>query len=155
MFQSTCPPSPLLLAEQLPHSLHDTVLLGIVRVVLGRNLEQAWESLVVLVDARPYALGDLHVVLVTTSQSPTCRIVRLDRMAVATYVLVDQHDRNVLPVLGELVESFLNSGILGLAVDDKVVLLRLRSFGDMLWRMSVFMALLIVHAQAATYSDTS
>ena len=124
-------------------------------MVLGRNLEQAWESLVVLVDAGPYALGDLYVVLVTTSQSPTCRIVRLDRMAVATYVLVDQHDRNVLPVLGELVESFLNSGILGLAVDDKVVLLRLRSFGDMLWRMSVFMALLIVHAQAATYSDTS
>jgi hypothetical protein len=33
-------------------------------VVLGRNLEQAWESLVVLVDTGSYALGDLHVVLV-------------------------------------------------------------------------------------------
>ena len=85
----------------------------------------------------------------------SCPAVHLGRIIVWTYVLVDQHDRNVLPVLGELVESFLNSGILGLAVDDKVVLLRLRSFGDMLWRMSVFMALLIVHAQAATYSDTS
>ena len=69
MSQSTCPPSPLLLAEQLPHSLHDTVLLGIVRVVLGRNLEQAWESLVVLVDAGPYALGNLLTVLVTARSS--------------------------------------------------------------------------------------
>ena len=57
-------PSPPLFAEQLPHSLHDAVLLGVVRVVLGRNFEQAWESLVVLVDAGSYALGDLHIVSV-------------------------------------------------------------------------------------------
>ena len=57
-------PSPLLFAEQLPHSLHDAVLLGVVRVVLRRDLEQAWESLVVLVDAGSYALGDLHIVSV-------------------------------------------------------------------------------------------
>jgi hypothetical protein len=31
-------------------------------VVLGRNLEQAGESLVVLVDSGSYALGDLGVV---------------------------------------------------------------------------------------------
>jgi hypothetical protein len=68
MFQSTLSLStPLLLAKQLPDSLHDTVLLGIVRVVLGGNLEQAWESLVVLVDAGSYALSNLYVVLVTTS----------------------------------------------------------------------------------------
>jgi hypothetical protein len=51
--------SPLLLAEQLPHSLHDTVLLWVVRVVLRRNLEQAWERLVVGVHAGSYALGNL------------------------------------------------------------------------------------------------
>jgi hypothetical protein len=58
-------PSPLLLAEQLPHSLHDTVLLWVVRVVLRRNLEQAWESLIVGVDAGSYALGNLLQVLAT------------------------------------------------------------------------------------------
>jgi hypothetical protein len=58
-------PSPLLLAEQLPHSLHDTVLLGVVRVVLRRDLEQAWEGLVVGVDAGSYALGNLLQVSTT------------------------------------------------------------------------------------------
>jgi hypothetical protein len=58
-------PSPLLLAEQLPHSLHDTVLLWVVRVVLRRDLEQAGESLVVGVDAGSYALGNLLQVLAT------------------------------------------------------------------------------------------
>jgi hypothetical protein len=57
--------SPLLLAEQLPHSLHDTVLLWIVRVVLRRNLEQAWERLVVGVHAGSYALGNLLQVSTT------------------------------------------------------------------------------------------
>jgi len=55
---------PYLLAEQLPDSFHDAVLLGIVRVVLGGNLEQAGESLVVLVDSGSYALGDLGIVSV-------------------------------------------------------------------------------------------
>lgn len=50
-----------LLAKQLPDSFHNTVLLRVVRVVLGRDLEQARESLVVLVDSGSYALSDLGV----------------------------------------------------------------------------------------------
>lgn len=137
-------PSPPLFAEQLPHSLHDTVLLGVVRVVLGRNLEQAWESLVVLVDAGSYALGDLHVVLACLRPLFTgYRMVFRNHSIEATYVLVDQHDRNVLPLLGELVECFLDSGLLSFGVNDKVVLLRVRSFGDMLCRMSVSIGIFI------------
>jgi hypothetical protein len=55
---------PYLLAEQLPDSFHNTVLLRVVGVVLGRDLEQAGESLVVLVDSGSYALGDLGIVSV-------------------------------------------------------------------------------------------
>jgi hypothetical protein len=70
-------------------------------------------------------------------------------------VLVDQHDRNVLPLPGELVECFLDRGLLGFGVDDKVVLLRVRGFGDMLWCLSVSSRLFVVGAYAVTYSDTS
>ena len=107
-------------------------------MILGRNLEQARESLVVLVDAGSYALSDLHVVLVNLRLlSPGRRMARLNCKVVATYVLVDQHDRNVLPLPSELVECFLNSGLLGFGVDNEVVLLRVWSFGDMLWSTSV------------------
>jgi len=149
-------PSPPLFAEQLPHSLHDTVLLGVVRVILGRNLEQAWESLVVLVDAGSYALSDLHVVLANLRLlSPGRRMARLNCKVVATYVLVDQHDCNVLPLPGELVECFLDSGLLGFGIDDKVVLLRVWSFGDMLRSKSVFMRFFTGSAQVVAYSNTS
>jgi hypothetical protein len=62
VFRASSPVSRSLLAKQLPDSLHNAVLLRVVGVVLGRNLEQAGESLVVLVDSGPYALGDLGVV---------------------------------------------------------------------------------------------
>ena len=105
-------------------------------MVLGRNLEQAWESLVVLVDAGSYALSDLYVVLVCLRLLYLgYRMARLKHKVVVTYVLVDQYNRNILPLPGELVECFLDSGLLSFGVDDKVVLLRVRSFGDMLWEV--------------------
>lgn len=61
-----------------------------------------------------------------------CRMFRFNHSIVATYVLVDQYDRNVLPLLGELVECFLDGGLLSFGINDKVVLLRVRSFGHML-----------------------
>lgn len=106
-------------------------------MVLGRNLEQAWESLVVLVDAGSDALGDLPEMSDTVSQFPSSHAGHLEGRMVSTYVLVDQNDRNILPMLGELVECFLDSGLLGFGVHDEVVLLRARSFGDVLHRMSV------------------
>lgn len=113
-------------------------------MVLGRNLEQAWEGLVVLVDAGSYALGDLHVVLACLRPLFTGRrVVFLNHSIEATYVLVNQYNRNVLPLLGELVECFLDSGLLRFGVNDKVVLLRVRSFGDMLCRMSVSIGIFI------------
>lgn len=48
------------------------------------------------------------------------------------YMLVDEQDGNVLPLLGELVERGLDSGRLGLAVNDKEVLLVVRRRCDML-----------------------
>lgn len=54
----------------------------------------------------------------------------------STYVLVDQNNGDVLPLLGELIESLLDSCVLGLAVHDQVVLLRVRGLGDMLGNVS-------------------
>lgn len=125
-------------------------------MVLGGNLEQAWESLVVLVDAGSYALSDLYVVLVCLRLLYLgYRMARLKHKVVVTYVLVDQYNRNILPLPGELVECFLDSGLLSFGVDDKVVLLRVRSFGDMLCSPSVSIESFIAQAQVVTYSDTS
>ena len=82
-------------------------------------------------------------------------MVCLNEKVIATYVLVDQYDRNVLPLSGELVECFLDSGLLSFGIDDKVVLLRVRSFGDMLCSPSVSIESFIAQAQVVTYSDTS
>ena len=110
-------------------------------MVLGRNLEQAWEGLVVLVDAGSYALGDLHVVLACLRPLFTGRrVVFLNHSIEATYVLVNQYNRNVLPLLGELVECFLDSGLLRFGIDDKVVLLRVRCVGHMLCMLSAKVA---------------
>lgn len=51
-----------------------------------------------------------------------------------TDVLVDQDDANVFPLLGEPVESGLDSRSVSLAVDHKEVLLRVGTSGDMLLR---------------------
>lgn len=48
-----------LLAKQSPDALQHTVLLGIVRVVLGGDLENSGECLVVLVNQCADFLGDL------------------------------------------------------------------------------------------------
>jgi hypothetical protein len=63
VFRASSPAPRNLLAKQLPDSFHNTVLLGVVRVVLGRNLKQARESLVVRVDFGSYALSNLGDVL--------------------------------------------------------------------------------------------
>jgi hypothetical protein len=70
-------------------------------------------------------------------------------------VLVDQYDRNVLSMLGELVESFLDSGLLGFGIDDEVVFLRVRGLGDMLCTRSVSSETFIAQPWVATYSDAS
>jgi len=69
-------------------------------------------------------------------------------------VLVNQYDRNVLPLPGELVECFLDSGLLGFGIDNKVVLLRVRSFGDMLWSSSVSVGIFVAQARIVTYTNT-
>jgi hypothetical protein len=49
-----------------------------------------------------------------------------------TYVLVDEHNSDILPLSGELVESLLDGRLFGFGVDDQVVLLRVRCVGHML-----------------------
>ena len=53
--------SPCLLAEQSPDTLQHTVLFGIIRVVLGGNLEDCWEGLVVFIDQWADLLSDLSI----------------------------------------------------------------------------------------------
>jgi hypothetical protein len=136
-----------LLAKQLPDSLHNTVLLGVVRVVLGRNLEQAGESLVVLVDSGSYALGDLCVVSAEFSNvlSPYTVYHRA-----CTYVLVDQHNSDILPLPGELVESLLDGRLFGFGVDDQVVLLRVRCVGHMLQILLAYVVIIWENSIART-----
>lgn len=102
-------------------------------MVLRRDLEQAGECLVVLVDARSYALGDLYCILATVLPMILLRLqVSPCIEAGSTYVLIDKHNGNILPLPSELVESLLDSCVVRLAVYDEVVLLRLWGFGDML-----------------------
>jgi hypothetical protein len=119
-----------LLAKQLPDSLHNTVLLRVVGVVFGRNLEQAGESLVVLVDSGSYALGDLEVVSAEFVNTLPSYVAWYQEAG--TYVLVDEHNSDILPLPGELVESLLDGRLFGFGVDDQVVLLRVRCVGHML-----------------------
>jgi hypothetical protein len=58
-------------------------------------------------------------------------------------------------MLGELVECFLDSGLLGFGVDDEVVFLRVWGFGDMLYNRSVSLRICVTHSRVTTYSDTS
>lgn len=54
----------------------------------------------------------------------------------STYMLVDQYNRNIFSLPGELVEGFLDRRLLGFGVDDQVVLLRVWGFGNMLYTTS-------------------
>ena len=51
---------------------------------------------------------------------------------VGTYMLIDQHNRDILPLLREVVERALDGGGLRLRIDDQVVLLGVRGVGDVL-----------------------
>lgn len=53
-----------LLSKQSPDTLQHTVLLGIVRVVFGGDLENGGECLVVLVNQCADFLGDLYIILI-------------------------------------------------------------------------------------------
>lgn len=55
-------------------------------------------------------------------------------------MLVDQHNGDILPLPGKLVESLLDSRLLGFGVDDQVVLLRIRCVGHMLHVRSAMLA---------------
>lgn len=52
-------------------------------------------------------------------------------------MLVDEHDGNVLPLLGELVESGLDDGRLGLLIDNDEVLLVVRRRSNVLFAIDV------------------
>lgn len=47
-------------------------------------------------------------------------------------MLVNEHNGNILPLPGELVKRLFDRRVVGFAVDDEVVLLRLGGFGDVL-----------------------
>lgn len=94
-----------LLAKQPPHPLQNTVLLRVVRVVLGGYLEQRGESSRVCLDTVSY---------------PLCN------------VLVDKQDSDILALGSEVIECRFDSSILRLCVDDEEVLLVVRRLGYVL-----------------------
>jgi len=56
----TCESSSNLLSKQLLDALHDAVLFGVVRVILGGNLEERREGLGVGIDTAADLVGDLE-----------------------------------------------------------------------------------------------
>jgi len=52
-------------------------------------------------------------------------------------VLIYEHDRDILPLLRELVKGALDRRVLGFLVDDEVVLLGVRGIGDVLYNLAV------------------
>ncbi|KAB8648493.1 hypothetical protein FH972_026149 [Carpinus fangiana] len=86
-------------------------------VVLGGDFEQRGEGVGVGVDSVADALGDLGG-----------RVV----LALGTYVLIDQEDRNVLALLCEGVKGFFDGLVFGLVVDDEEVLLCVGRGGNVL-----------------------
>jgi hypothetical protein len=96
-------------------ALQHTVLLGVVGVVLGGDLEQRGESGRVCLDAVSYALGDLGM--------SGYRLEHRGREW-TTHMLVDEQDGNVLALGGEAVKGGLDGSVVRLCVDDEEVLLR-------------------------------
>lgn len=97
-----------LLAEQLPHSSQHTVLLWVIWMVFGRNLEHSRESVLKLVNRISNLLRDLPHILVELRSSPiTC---------CGTYMLIDQYNTDILPLLCESIESRVDLALLSLVV---------------------------------------
>ena len=89
--------------KQLPHPLHHTILLRVVRMVLARDLQQARKRLIVRIH-----LASDHI----------------------RNVLVDEHDGDVFALRGEGVEGGFDGAGVGFGVYDQVVLLAVRWVGD-------------------------
>lgn len=101
-----------LLSKQTPHSSQHTILLGVVRMLLARDLEYGRECGRVGIDTVSDLVGDM---------------------------LVDQYDANVLALRSKGIESCLDSRGLCLVVDYEEVLLRVRRVRDMLATLSMNM----------------
>lgn len=79
-----------LLAKQPTYSAENAILLGVVRVILARNLENRRESSGIGIDTMSYAVGNL-----STSQHVSR--YRFPSLAAVTDVLVDKDDADILP----------------------------------------------------------
>ena len=98
-----------LLSEQAAHALENAVLLGVVRVVLAGDFEDGGERIGEGINPVTNALGDLCLprTLAMIYSTRLANIVpRNDSFP--THMLVDQQDSNVLSVLCELLEMFLD-----------------------------------------------
>lgn len=115
----------ILLPKQLPHPLHHTVLLWVVRVVFTRYLQHRRECLCKAVDLMPYLVRNLPFQSATLLSHSRCEVLR-------TYMLVYEHNGDILPLLRERIECAFDGGSLGFLVDDEVVLLRVGWVGDVL-----------------------
>lgn len=98
-----------LLPKNLRHPLHNTVPLGIIRMVLTRNLQQAGKRLRILIHPPPNFLRD---------------------------VLVDQQDGDILSFGCEIVESGFDGGRVGFGVGDQEVALGVGGVCYVLCRVS-------------------
>jgi hypothetical protein len=101
------------LSEESSHTLEDTVLLGVIRVIFAGDFEDGREGVGEGIDAMADALSDL-----LNLRLDMMRQKILLRDSRGTHVLVDQEDSNVLSLLREVLESLLNLRCLGLGIDD-------------------------------------
>lgn len=74
---------------------------------------------------------DHQLGLLSFQQSVMSESIR-SRTSASSYMLVDQHNGNILPIFRELVECFLDRRILRLGVHDEEVLLIIRRLRDVL-----------------------
>jgi len=121
-----------LFSKQLPHPLHHTILLRIIRVVFTRYLQHGRKRLRITIYSASYLVCDLQSIpcqqlirqSVTTSiPKPHCFMPSIPSTLSMprrgyTHMLVDKHNRNIFPLLRKRIKRPLNLARLGLLVDD-------------------------------------
>lgn len=105
------------LSEHPTHTLEHTVLFWVVRVVFAGNLQHGRKRVREGIDTRPDSFGDLASSTVSISIRHIYSTYWTGKTR-PTHMLVDQNDRNVLSLLGEVLECFFDSWRFGLGIND-------------------------------------
>ena len=133
-FPTTC-----LLPKQPPHSLEHTILLRIIRMLLTGYLQYSRESIRIRIHpmSDPFRNLKIHKHRHSVLRHGKNQEVLVGR----TYMLIDQQNSNVFPIMRIPIKRLLDLGGLGLGIDDEEILLGIRRGGHMLYRELAILAL--------------